>query len=133
MENSETQIKSLPLPADGLGAPKLAMAGGILGALAASSCCILPLALFGLGVSGAWIGNLSRLAPYQPYFVAFAIANISFGAWRIYKARQIVCEPAMACARPINTTIVTTGLVFSALLVGAALSFNFFAPYLLGS
>src|SRR5712692_8846532 len=34
-------------------------AGGVLGALAASSCCILPLVLFGLGVSGAWIGNFT--------------------------------------------------------------------------
>ena len=41
---------------------RLMAAGGLLGALAASSCCILPLALFGLGVSGAWIGNFTRLA-----------------------------------------------------------------------
>ena len=34
---------------------KLVAAGGVIGALAASSCCILPLVLFGLGVSGAWI------------------------------------------------------------------------------
>jgi len=37
-------------------------AGGLLGALAASSCCILPLVLFGLGIRGAWIGNLTQLA-----------------------------------------------------------------------
>jgi mercuric ion transport protein len=40
-------------------------AAGLVGALAASSCCILPLVLFGLGVSGAWIGNFTQLAPYQ--------------------------------------------------------------------
>jgi hypothetical protein len=45
-------------------------AGGVLGALAASSCCILPLVLFSLGISGAWIGNLTALAPYKPYFAA---------------------------------------------------------------
>src|SRR5260221_7710285 len=45
----------------------LVAAGGLLGAVAASSCCIVPLILFGLGVSGAWIGNLTRLAPYQPH------------------------------------------------------------------
>ena len=33
--------------------------GGLLGALAMSSCCILPLTLFSLGVTGAWIGNLT--------------------------------------------------------------------------
>ena len=47
----------------------LMAAGGLLGAVAASSCCILPLALFGLGVSGAWIGNFTRLAAYQPLCV----------------------------------------------------------------
>ena len=43
---------------------------GVLGALAASSCCIAPLLLFALGVSGAWIANLTQLAPYQPLFIA---------------------------------------------------------------
>ena len=38
-------------------------AGGLLGALAASSCCILAVVLFALGVSGAWIGNFTHLRP----------------------------------------------------------------------
>ena len=42
--------------------------GGVLGGLAMSSCCILPLVLFSLGVTGAWIGNLAALYPYQAYF-----------------------------------------------------------------
>jgi periplasmic mercuric ion binding protein len=33
--------------------------------ITASSCCILPLVLFGLGVSGAWIGNFTQLAPIR--------------------------------------------------------------------
>jgi hypothetical protein len=36
--------------------------GGVLGAVAASSCCIVPLALFSLGMSGVWIGNLAALS-----------------------------------------------------------------------
>jgi mercuric ion transport protein len=31
----------------------LAAAGGVLGALAASSCCMVPLVLFALGIGGA--------------------------------------------------------------------------------
>ncbi len=133
MKQSMTQIDIPSLPVNEAKVPQLAMWGGILGAIAASSCCILPLALFWLGVSGAWIGNLTQLAPYQSYFIAFAVANIGFGAWRVYKARQQVCEPGMACAKPVNTRIVTLGLVLSTLLVGAALSFNSVAPYFLGS
>jgi mercuric ion transport protein len=55
----------------------LLTAGGILGALAASSCCILPVVLFSLGVSGAWIGNFTQLAPYQPYFIAATLLCLS--------------------------------------------------------
>jgi mercuric ion transport protein len=57
----------------------LMAAGGLIGALAASSCCILPLVLFGLGVSGAWIGNLTQLAPYQPCLIAATIAFLGCG------------------------------------------------------
>lgn len=52
-------------------------AGGILGALAASSCCILPLVLFSLGITGAWIANFTALAPYKPYFAAGCKASSS--------------------------------------------------------
>jgi len=44
---------------------RLAAAGGILGAIAASACCILPLTLIVFGVSGAWMANLRAIAPYQ--------------------------------------------------------------------
>ena len=53
----------------------LMAAGGLLGALAASSCCTLPVALFSLGVSGAWIGNFTQLAPYQSYFLAACLSR----------------------------------------------------------
>ena len=64
----------------------LIAAGGLLGALAASSCCIMPLALFGLGVSGAWIGNFTRLAPYQPYFIAATLAFLGYGYWLVFRS-----------------------------------------------
>src|SRR5215470_2218115 len=60
---------------------RLPAAGGLVGALAASSCCILPLVLFSLGVSGAWIGNFIGLAPYQPYFLAVTIGCLGYGYW----------------------------------------------------
>src|SRR3546814_10844117 len=69
----------------------VAIAGGSLGALGAASCCIVPLVLFTLGVRGAWIGNLTALAPYQPIFLAVAIAFLAAGFWRIYPRPQAVC------------------------------------------
>jgi mercuric ion binding protein len=40
----------------------IAAAGDLLGAIAASSCCVVPLVLFSPGVSRVWIGNLVTLA-----------------------------------------------------------------------
>jgi mercuric ion transport protein len=39
---------------------------GGLAAILASTCCLGPLVLVALGLSGAWIGNLTRLEPYRP-------------------------------------------------------------------
>ncbi|WP_236571439.1 mercuric transporter MerT family protein [Rhodovarius lipocyclicus] len=111
---------------------KLAAAGGVLGALAASSCCILPLALFSLGVGGAWIGTLTALAPYQPIFAAFTLAVLGFGFWRVYGARP-ACAANAACARPLPRGMVKAGLWFATVLTGAALAFPFVADALLAS
>jgi mercuric ion transport protein len=112
-------------------AQKLLTAGGVLGALAASSCCIVPLALFGLGVSGAWIGNLTRLAPYQPYFVAATAACLGAGYWLVYRSRKIACADGEACARPLPNQTVKAGLIFATVLVIGALAFDFLAPLFL--
>jgi mercuric ion transport protein len=110
---------------------KLLTIGGVLGALAASSCCIVPLALFGLGISGAWIGNLTRLAPYQPYLIAATVACLSAGYWLVYRSRRIACADGEACARPLPNRTVKTGLILATLLVIGALAFDFFAPLFL--
>src|SRR5213595_349100 len=86
----------------------LAAAGGLLGALAASSCCILPLALFGLGVSGAWIGNFTRLASYQPYFLTATLACLGYGYWLVHRSSKLACADGAACARPLPNRVVKT-------------------------
>ena len=108
--------------------PKLLTAGGVVGALAASSCCIVPLVLFGLGVSGAWIGNLTQLAPYQPYFIAATAACLGGGYWLLYRSRKIACADEEICARPLPNRIVKVGLILATALVVSALAFDFLAP-----
>lgn len=110
---------------------KLLTAGGMLGALAASSCCIVPLVLFGLGVSGAWIGNLTQLAPYQPYFITATAACLGGGYWLLYRSRKAVCADGEVCARPLPNRIVKTVLVLATILVIGALAFDLLAPLIL--
>jgi mercuric ion transport protein len=111
----------------------LMAAGGLLGALAASSCCILPLVLFGLGVSGAWIGNFTRLAPYQPCFIAATLASLGYGYWLVYRSSKRACADGDVCARPLPNRIVKTSLILATILVVAALGLDFIAPLFLNS
>jgi mercuric ion transport protein len=110
---------------------KLAAAGGMLGALAASSCCLLPLALFSIGIGGAWIGNLTALAPYQPIFVAITLGLVGYGFWLALRQRP-ACADGEVCARPLPNRVVKTMLWAATALVAAALAFPYVAPRLLG-
>src|SRR6516225_1995509 len=92
-------------------------AGGVIGALAASSCCIVPLVLFAIGVSGARIANLTQLAPYQPYFIAATLACLAGGYGLLYRSRKMVCTDDQVCARPLSSRIVTSGLILATILV----------------
>jgi len=123
--NQENRIADLLLR------QRLMAAGGVLAALAASSCCILPLALFSLGVSGVWIGNFTRLAPYQPCFIATTVAFLGYGYWLVYRSSKLACADSEACARPLPNRIVKAGLILATILVIAALGLDFFAPLLI--
>ena len=114
-----------------LGAQKLVAIAGVLGGLAASSCCIVPLVLFGLGISGAWIGNLTQLAPYQPYLIAGTVACLGGGYWLRYRSSRIACADGDVCARPLPNLVVNISLVLATILVIGALALDFLAPLFL--
>lgn len=105
-----------------------AATGGLLGAVAASSCCVMPLLLFTLGASGSWIGMLVRLAPYQPYFIAVAVACLGCGYWLLRRSSNRQC--AAACSSRSASKFVSPALVAATILVVAAIAFNFLAPLL---
>ena len=111
----------------------LLAAGGLLGGVAAMSCCILPLGLFSVGVSGAWIGTLTSLAPYQPLIVAITLAALGAGFWLVYRRPATACAEGAACARPLPRRAVKTALWASTAMVAAAFGFNLIAPILLGA
>ncbi len=106
--------------------------GAVLGALASSSCCVVPLALFSLGVGGAWIGNLAALAPYQPYFVTATLLFLGTGFVMVYRRpKATVGADGAFCARPVAGRITKTALWLSTALVAAAAAFPYVAPLLL--
>lgn len=105
-------------------------AGGVLGAFLASACCIGPLVLLTLGISGAWIGNLTALEPYKPIFAVIALGFIAAGFRQVHIRKPTVCEPGSYCARPASARITKTALWASLILVVAALTIDWWAPLL---
>jgi mercuric ion transport protein len=73
---------------------------GGLSALLASSCCLAPLVLVALGVSGVWIGNLRVVEPYRPIFIAVALIALFSAYRRIFMPRAVDCAPNEVCAVP---------------------------------
>ena len=113
------------------GRQRLVAVGGILGALAASSCCIVPLVLFSLGVGGAWIGNLTALAPYKPIFIAGTAGLLGYGFYLVYWKPRRACADGAACARSIPNRLVKLALWIATVLAIAAFAFDYVAPLLL--
>ena len=70
---------------------------GAAAAIGASLCCVVPLVLVSLGISGAWLANLTALEPYRPGFVTLAFAALAFAGWRLYGPASR-CEDDRVCS-----------------------------------
>lgn len=124
-----TQLETQREPAPVARRQRTWLAGGsLLGAILASACCVLPLALVTLGVSGAWIGSLAVLEPYKPYVAAVTLGLIGLGFRQVYFRKQPVCKTGTYCARPESSLISQIVLWAATALVLLALTLNWWAP-----
>jgi mercuric ion transport protein len=106
--------------------------GGILAALGAATCCVVPFALFFAGIGGAWIGNLTALKPYQPLFVALAVGCLGAGFYFAYrKPKAPECVEDSYCARPSSRRVTKIGLWVASVLIVIAVGFPFAARFFL--
>jgi mercuric ion transport protein len=105
--------------------------GGILAALGAGACCVVPFALFTLGISGAWISNLTALEPYQPIAATVAVGCLGYGFYLVYRKPKAVCADGSYCAKPSSSHIAKFGLWTATVLIGIALGFPRLAPLFL--
>ena len=100
---------------------------GGLAALIASTCCLGPLVLVTLGISGAWIGNLSALEPYRPISIGVALIAMFFAYRRIFRPAQD-CKPGEVCAVPQVRRGYQLMFWIVAALVLVALAFPYVLP-----
>ncbi len=84
--------------------------------------------LITLGVSGAWISNLTLLEPYRPFLIGAALAALFFAYRRIWRP-VAACEPGQVCALPqVNRSYKALFWIVVALVI-VALGFPLVAPW----
>ena len=79
------------------GGTRLLETGAIGSAIAASICCIGPLALAVLGVGGGAL--LLKVAPFRPYFLGATALLLGGAFYRTYRQPAAeACAPGSTCA-----------------------------------
>jgi len=65
------------------------------------ACCLGPLVLLSLGISGSWISGLSALEPLRPLFIGISLLFLFLAYRRLYRAPA--CAPdAPACSSDLR-------------------------------
>lgn len=106
----------------------LPLVGALLAGFGASLCCVGPLLLLFLGISGAWIGNLTALEPYRPLFILSALLFLGLAYRSIYLAGQGGgCEEDKVCAKPTTKR----GYRLGFWLVAGTISLSVASPYII--
>ena len=84
-------------------------AGGLLSALGASTCCVLPLSLGTLGLGGTWLSTIMALATYEMAFRVVGILLLAAGFWLVYAPPKAAPE-ALACSSGSSARLTKTFL-----------------------
>lgn len=108
--------------------PRLTLAAGALAALLTSACCLGPLLLLTLGISGAWIGTLTALEPYRPIFALVAVAALALAYRRIFRPTEH-CKPGEVCAVPAVNRLHRALFLLAVAVLGVGLVFPLVAPF----
>jgi mercuric ion transport protein len=109
---------------------KASLVGGALAAIVASVCCLGPLVLVTVGISGAWISNLVAFEPYRPYAIGVALVCMIFAYRKVYAApAPEACEPGTLCAVPQTCRFYKVMLWVVSAMVLIALGFPYAARF----
>ncbi len=125
---SEAAEKHTAQPAPGLSRGTLL--ASIVAGIAASTCCLGPLVLLTLGVSGSWIGNLSAFEPFRPIFIAATLLFLGLAFRKLYLLPQR-CAVDKPCATPANLHRQRLLFWVVSIAVLVIMSFPWYGPYLL--
>lgn len=109
--------------------------GSLVAGIFTSVCCVAPLVLLMLGISGAWMSYLTIFEPYRTVFIIISVSLLLIAYKRIYTQESMgnCCNNENNCHRPETKTHykvifwITTFIIFSLILT------PYLIPYLIGA
>jgi mercuric ion transport protein len=123
-------------PAEATTSKKLSLgliALAVTSSVIASTCCVIPLVLVLVGITGAWMVNLTSLQPYTPIFTVIALGALAGAGYLIFFKPAKACPypQGAACDTTCDTTRRYTRWIFlaCALFIAALLSVPLIAPF----
>ena len=124
----ETLPPSSPPPQKRLSLGLMTLA--VLSSVVASTCCVVPLILVLVGITGAWMAGLQALKPFVTVFTLIALGSLGWAGYLVFRPQP--SNTACAADEAECTTLAcrTTRKVFMACaaFVAALLLFPFAAP-----
>ncbi|TLG71871.1 mercuric transporter MerT family protein [Methylocystis sp. B8] len=103
-----------------------------LGAVVASSCCVVPLALAALGAGASVMGGLEAVAAWRVSLLSISALAVVGGLAAWWLKRPVACASAgAACAATDRSRATLTLLVCASVLVLTAASWSYIDPILL--
>ncbi len=103
---------------------------GLLAGITASACCLGPLVLLMLGISGSWISNLTALEPYRPLFIGVTLLFLGLAYRKLYRLPQR-CAANSACAQPARLRLQRSVFWAVTVVVALMVAFPWYAPLFL--
>ena len=106
----------------------LTLTGALVAGLAASACCLGPLVLAIVGISGA--ASALVLEPYRPYLLILTAGFLGLAFYLTYRRPATACGPREACDMPKANRAGKILLWLVTLVVGLAAMFPYYSRYL---
>jgi mercuric ion transport protein len=103
------------------------LAFAVVSSLIASTCCVLPLALVLVGITGAWMSNLVALKPITPVFIALSVATLAWSGYLVFRPAK-ACAPTQGSACETTRPLMRRIYIGCALFIAALLMFPLIAP-----
>src|SRR3546814_15955641 len=104
--------------------------GASLAAIGSSICCVVPLVLVLLGISGAWIGNLTALDTWRPWFTGATLLLLGLAFWSLYGPTS-QCRADGACIDPRTLKRRRCWLWLAAFVIAMLLLFPYYVVWFL--